>query len=290
MTQFGVLAATWSWAQRRAQRRCRVDSTRMNVLLVTLPVSDGQVPKHTFQTAPAATWADRKHRLTLLHWRPSAARCGKPTAPCRKRRPSSVSRRIGAPSTARGEDSGSSRPMDGILFHYRASTRGVHSKRNRGSGVASSWLGSRRYLSASSIGRRTCQGLDEPQVSAHHQHPSGAHGGAGFRGRQPEPFSPIPFPNLPDRANDYCGQERLRMDGRGTAAGWGSLSCPTREPHLALDERTLFFESSRPGGQGAWTLDVDREPVAGVRGQLGPAVNTAGIEGSPFSLDGTSFL
>ena len=59
-------------------------------------------------------------------------------------------------------------------------------------------------------------------------------------------------------------------------------------PHLTLDESTLFFESSRPGGFGAqdiwmstrsggqWTAPVN----------LGPTINTAGVEGSPFSLDG----
>lgn len=61
-------------------------------------------------------------------------------------------------------------------------------------------------------------------------------------------------------------------------------------PHLTLDETTLFFESSRAGGHGqqdiwmstraggAWTAPVN----------LGPAINGAGVEGSPCSLDGRS--
>ncbi len=61
-------------------------------------------------------------------------------------------------------------------------------------------------------------------------------------------------------------------------------------PHLTLDESTLFFESSRAGGYGAQDIWMSTR----VSGQwtapvsLGPAINTAGVEGSPFSLDGRS--
>ena len=61
-------------------------------------------------------------------------------------------------------------------------------------------------------------------------------------------------------------------------------------PHLTLDEQTLFFESSRPGGQGLQDLWMSTR----VQGQwsapvpLPATVNTPGVEGSPFSLDGTA--
>ena len=61
-------------------------------------------------------------------------------------------------------------------------------------------------------------------------------------------------------------------------------------PHLTLDEKTLFFESRRPGGYGAADIWMSKR----VRGawqppvNLGPGVNTEFTEGSPFSLDGTS--
>ncbi len=59
-------------------------------------------------------------------------------------------------------------------------------------------------------------------------------------------------------------------------------------PHLTLDERTLFWESSRPGGQGGPDLWVSHKSGStwGTPQNLGAGINTAGIEGSPFSLDG----
>ncbi len=63
-------------------------------------------------------------------------------------------------------------------------------------------------------------------------------------------------------------------------------------PHLTLDETILFWESSRPGGQGAEDLWMSHK-VAGVWDppqNLGRDVNTAGTEGSPFSLDGIELL
>jgi hypothetical protein len=60
-------------------------------------------------------------------------------------------------------------------------------------------------------------------------------------------------------------------------------------PHLTVDERTLFFESSRTGGRGGKDIWMSvkakgkwQQPV-----NLGPNVNTRGTEGSPFSLDGS---
>jgi hypothetical protein len=61
-------------------------------------------------------------------------------------------------------------------------------------------------------------------------------------------------------------------------------------PHLTLDESQLFFESSRAGGYGQQDIWMSTR----VSGQwsapvnLGPAVNGAGVEGSPFTLDGSS--
>lgn len=59
-------------------------------------------------------------------------------------------------------------------------------------------------------------------------------------------------------------------------------------PHLTEDERTLFFESARAGGfgrQDIW-MSTKTGEVWGPAANLGAAVNTAGVEGSPFSLDG----
>jgi hypothetical protein len=59
-------------------------------------------------------------------------------------------------------------------------------------------------------------------------------------------------------------------------------------PHLTLDEQTVFFQSSRPGGHGGDDIWMSRR-ISSVWQQpvcLGPGVNTNGPEGSPFSLDG----
>ena len=60
-------------------------------------------------------------------------------------------------------------------------------------------------------------------------------------------------------------------------------------PHLTEDERTLFFESSRADGFG--NQDIWMSTKSGTAWapaiNLGSAVNTAEVEGSPFSLDGT---
>lgn len=59
-------------------------------------------------------------------------------------------------------------------------------------------------------------------------------------------------------------------------------------PHLTRDEQTLFFESSRTSGYGRPDIWMSKKvngtwqaPV-----NLGSRINTSGIEGSPFSLDG----
>jgi hypothetical protein len=63
-------------------------------------------------------------------------------------------------------------------------------------------------------------------------------------------------------------------------------------PHLTRDERTLLFESSRPGGFGQQDLWMARRVDGGWTEavNLGPAVNTDGVEGSPFSLEGGELL
>ncbi len=63
-------------------------------------------------------------------------------------------------------------------------------------------------------------------------------------------------------------------------------------PHLTLDERTLFFESSRAGGYGGPDLWMSVIGSAGwsTPQNLGSVVNTSGVEGSPFSLDGREAL
>lgn len=59
-------------------------------------------------------------------------------------------------------------------------------------------------------------------------------------------------------------------------------------PHLTLDEQTLFFDSAREGGYG--NRDIWMSVRAGNKWQrpvnLGPSINTQWTEGSPFSLDG----
>jgi hypothetical protein len=59
-------------------------------------------------------------------------------------------------------------------------------------------------------------------------------------------------------------------------------------PHLTMDEQTLFWESKRRGGRGKEDIWISRK----VNGQwsspqnAGSNVNSGGTEGSPFSLDG----
>jgi hypothetical protein len=60
-------------------------------------------------------------------------------------------------------------------------------------------------------------------------------------------------------------------------------------PHLSRDEQSLFFESKRGGGYGLQDIWMSRK-VNGVWQapvNLGPNVNSSGIEGSPFSFDGS---
>lgn len=59
-------------------------------------------------------------------------------------------------------------------------------------------------------------------------------------------------------------------------------------PHLTLDEQTLFFESSRAGGLGQQDIWMSTRSGGGWSApvNLGPQVNSSGPEGSPFSLDG----
>ena len=63
-------------------------------------------------------------------------------------------------------------------------------------------------------------------------------------------------------------------------------------PHLTLDESTLFFESSRPGGRGGPDLWMSTKTAAGWSPpvNLGATINTAAIEGSPFSQDGVELF
>ena len=63
-------------------------------------------------------------------------------------------------------------------------------------------------------------------------------------------------------------------------------------PHLTLDEQTLFWESSRPGGYGQQDLWLSHKSGGtwGAPENLGQPINTPGIEGSPFSLDGVELL
>lgn len=63
-------------------------------------------------------------------------------------------------------------------------------------------------------------------------------------------------------------------------------------PHLTLDEGTLFWESSRPGGFGGPDLWMSHK-IGGLWGpaeNLGSTINTSGTEGSPFSFDGVELL
>lgn len=99
-------------------------------------------------------------------------------------------------------------------------------------------------------------------------------------------------PSLPDRPEQglYYAE---RVNGVWTkpvlarSAGFPFVALD-ENPHLTRDEQTLFFESSRPGGFGLQDIWVSRKSngVWGAPENLGPTVNTAAVEGSPFSLDG----
>ncbi len=97
------------------------------------------------------------------------------------------------------------------------------------------------------------------------------------------PGRPVPAIYYAEKANGAWQTPVL-------AASAGFPFVPGDEnPHLTLDEQTLFFESSRPGGFGGpdlwWSVRQGNgwsQPV-----NLGATINTSGTEGSPFSFDGT---
>ncbi len=68
----------------------------------------------------------------------------------------------------------------------------------------------------------------------------------------------------------------------------------TGHPALSADEKTLYFTSDRPGGQGAtdiWATDIHEDGSLGVPYNLGASVNTAGKEMFPYlSSDNTLYF
>jgi len=64
-------------------------------------------------------------------------------------------------------------------------------------------------------------------------------------------------------------------------------------PSISADGLSIYFQSSRPGGQGSWDIWVStrqtKDAEWGPPENLGPTVNTPSLEGSPFiSADGLS--
>ena len=103
-------------------------------------------------------------------------------------------------------------------------------------------------------------------------------------------------PSLPDRpvsAIYYAERAAGQWAKPVLASTAGFPFLPGDEnPHLTRDEATLFIESSRPGGVGQQDIWISTR----VNGRwspplnAGPNVNSAGIDGSPFSLDGRELL
>ncbi|MBL8986959.1 MAG: PD40 domain-containing protein [Gemmatimonadetes bacterium] len=100
-------------------------------------------------------------------------------------------------------------------------------------------------------------------------------------------------PSLPDRPQQalYYAEKRNGVWQPAVLASSAGFPFVAHDenPHLTRDEQTLFFESSRPGGFGLQDIWMSRK----VNGRwtapenLGAAVNGPGVDGSPFSLDGT---
>ena len=101
---------------------------------------------------------------------------------------------------------------------------------------------------------------------------------------------PVPQPGRTEQGIYYAERQNGIWTEATPARLQGFPFVPGDEnPHLTLDEQTLFFESSRPGGQGGPDLWIATKGATGWSApvNVGSVVNTAGTEGSPFSLDGT---
>ena len=70
-----------------------------------------------------------------------------------------------------------------------------------------------------------------------------------------------------------------------SSAGW-PFGPGDDNPHLTLDEKVLFFESSPGGQKDIWMAERNPDGTWKPAVALPPTVNTQWTEGSPFSLDG----
>lgn len=67
----------------------------------------------------------------------------------------------------------------------------------------------------------------------------------------------------------------------------------SKHPYITQDNKTLFFASDMPGGQGGfdiWYCKINRKGIAGEPINLGPTVNTAEDEISPYLHEATGML
>lgn len=83
--------------------------------------------------------------------------------------------------------------------------------------------------------------------------------------------------------------EASKLDGRVNLPGYIS-----KQPFVSMDGKTLYFSSNRPGGQGGfdlWKIALDKKGNLKDSAQnLGPTVNSAADEVTPFFHEATSTL
>jgi OOP family OmpA-OmpF porin len=80
----------------------------------------------------------------------------------------------------------------------------------------------------------------------------------------------------------------LKLNQNVNAEGYSSM-----QPYLSFDGTKLYFASDRPGGKGGmdiWMCPLDESGNPGMPVNLGPRINTAGNEVTPFYHDKTTTL
>lgn len=91
------------------------------------------------------------------------------------------------------------------------------------------------------------------------------------------------------RMFDFKFFEAFKLDERVNVSGYVSM-----HPFVSMDGKTLYFSSNRPGGYGGmdiWKIELDTlGNIAGNAENLGPQINSAADEITPFFHEASSTL
>ena len=119
---------------------------------------------------------------------------------------------------------------------------------------------------------------------------SNQHEGASFVGGADENMS-VFFTRWSDANPKESFIYRSKMNGSVFYAAQklndnvNAMGCRSMQPCLNADGTKLYFSSNRPGGAGGydiWVCDIESNGMAGTAKNIGPPINTAGDEITPF--------